>query len=256
MTDAGRVTTFLQVADEAAQVSAAACARAGISIISLDTLVATKAAEALYETVWQTADPPVSAEQMRAIEHAGGYAVGAYADGRLVAASAGFAGFDAELRPTLHSHVTGVLPEVQGRGIGRALKLHQRAWAAERDIASITWTFDPLVRRNAWFNLNVLGAVGVEYLVDFYGPMHDGINAGQPTDRLFCRWDLAQAAAPAPVRPAVVVPLPTDVEQLRRTDPDSAGAWRLSVRDAVVRAMADGLVARCVDADGALVLAP
>jgi predicted GNAT superfamily acetyltransferase len=193
---------------------------------------------------------------MRAIEHAGGYVVGAYAGDRLLAASTAFAGFDADLRPTLHSHVTGVLPDGQGRGIGRALKLHQRAWAVERGIAAITWTFDPLVRRNAWFNLNVLGAVGVEYLVDFYGPMHDGLNAGQPTDRLFCRWDLAPGAAAAPAEPGVVVPLPEDVEQLRRTDPDAAAEWRLAVRDAVVRAMSDGLVARCVDADGALVLAP
>jgi predicted GNAT superfamily acetyltransferase len=255
VTDSGRVTTYLPVADEAAHAAAEACARAGVVVRSLDTLSAAQAAEQLYKTVWLTTDPPATSEHMRAIEHAGGYVVGAYADGRLIAASTAFAGFDTDLRPTLHSHVTGVLPDGQGRGIGRALKLHQRAWAVERGIAAITWTFDPLVRRNAWFNLNVLGAVGVEYLVDFYGPMHDGLNAGQATDRLFCRWDLAQVSAPALVAPGAVVPLPDDIEQLRRTDPEAAGTWRITVRDAVVRAMSDGLVARCVDTDGALVLA-
>lgn len=49
---------------------------------------------------------------------------------------------------------------------------------------------DPLVRRNEWFNLRKLGAVGVEYLADFYGPLSDGLNAGVDSDRLFTRWSL------------------------------------------------------------------
>ena len=49
-------------------------------------------------------------------------------------------------------------PEARGTGIGRAIKLHQREWAAANGIATIVWTFDPLVRRNAWFNIAVLGA--------------------------------------------------------------------------------------------------
>ena len=78
MTDAGEVTTYLPVTGDAAQVAQAACARAGITVCSLDTLAATQEAEALYETVWRTTDPPVSAEQMRAIEHAVADAVGKF----------------------------------------------------------------------------------------------------------------------------------------------------------------------------------
>ncbi len=69
----------------------------------------------------------------------------------------------------LHSHMAAVLPQAADRGIGTALKLHQRAWALRHEIDRIVWTFDPLVRRNARLNLTKLGGVGVEYLVDFYG---------------------------------------------------------------------------------------
>ena len=91
-------------------------------------------------------------------------------------------------QPSLHSHITGILPGVRRTGLGRAMKLHQRAWAAEHGLAWVTWTFDPLVRRNAWFNIGVLGAEVHEYLVDFYGPIDDAINAGDESDRLLVAW--------------------------------------------------------------------
>ena len=91
-------------------------------------------------------------------------------------------------QPALHSHITGILPGVRRTGLGRAMKLHQRAWAADHGLAWVTWTFDPLVRRNAWFNLDVLGAEVHEYLVDFYGPIDDAINAGDESDRLLVAW--------------------------------------------------------------------
>ena len=262
---------------EPAQTAVAACRAAGVTVQPLDTLAGVRAAEALFVEVWHSAPsaPPVTAEVMRAVEHAGGYVVGAYDGEQLVGASSGFLGFDEAGRPTLHSHITGVVAGVQGRGVGRALKLHQRAWSLARGVRAITWTFDPLVRRNAWFNLVKLGAAGVEYLVDFYGPMADGINAGQPTDRLFCRWDLVAPAVPADGdggvvvlderggRPVVtgakgdgplLVRLPDDVERLRSHDPEAAAEWRHAVREVMVPALADGRSARGVTRDGALVL--
>ena len=262
---------------EPARIAVDACRAAGITVQALDTLAGVRAAEALFTEVWDTAPsaPPVTAEVMRAVEHAGGYVVGAYDGDRLVAASSGFLGFDAAGQPTLHSHITGVVAGVQGRGVGQALKLHQRAWALERGVQTITWTFDPLVRRNAWFNLVKLGAVGVEYLVDFYGPMTDGINAGQPSDRLFCRWDLAanreayhdggtvlleeRNGRPVVTGASVadgplLVCLPADIERLRVIDATAAADWRLAVREVLVPALADGRSARWVTREGALVL--
>jgi len=78
-----------------------------------------------------------------------------------------------------------------GRGVGFALKQAQRAWALERGAASMRWTFDPLVSRNARFNLAKLGAVAIDYTVDFYGPLDDGIDANDETDRLTVEWALA-----------------------------------------------------------------
>ena len=82
------------------------------------------------------------------------------------------------------------LPHHRGRArgpaprVGFALKVHQRAWALARGVPAIVWTFDPLVARNAWFNLAKLAALPAAYLEDFYGPMTDAINAGMASDRL------------------------------------------------------------------------
>src|SRR5262249_21679769 len=94
-----------------------------------------------------------------------------------------------------YSLVAGVSPGAEGGGIGLALKLAQRAWALGAGAGRMRWTFDPLLRRNAWFNIARLGAVGTEYWVDFYGEVADGVNDPE-TDRLAVAWDL-RAPLPA-----------------------------------------------------------
>ena len=141
----------------------------------------------MFQQVWGSVIPLVGVELLRAIGHAGGYVAGAFDSGHIVGASFGFlARFEGE--EALHSHVTGILPGVQHSGVGRAMKNHQRSWAAEQGLKWVTWTFDPLVRRNAWFNIEVLRAHVAEYLVDFYGPMTDSINAHDESDRLLVAW--------------------------------------------------------------------
>ena len=90
----------------------------------------------------------------------------------------------------LHSHLLAVAEDRRGQGLGLALKQSQRAWALQRGITRVTWTFDPLVVRNAELNLRRLGAVAGEYLPDHYGRMRDAFNAGDATDRLLVRWQL------------------------------------------------------------------
>ena len=201
---------------------------------------------------------------LRALEHAGGYVAGAFAGTRMVGASAGF--FTAPPDPALHSHITGVAPGGQHRGVGFALKLHQRAWALARGVPLVVWTFDPLVARNAWFNLAKLGSRPTAYLEDFYGEMPDAINAGMPSDRLLLAWPLddpavaaacaGQARRPAPavaaeavleIGPdlapvptgatgaAVTVAVPPDVEAL-----GPEGRRRAAVRQALGGRMAAG----------------
>ena len=155
---------------------------------------------AVFDEIWGTTCPVVRVELLRAAQHAGGCLCLAEHGGHVVGGSFGILARHRG-EPALHSHVTGVLPGVRHTGVGRAIKLHQRAWAAANGLAWIVWTFDPLVRRNAWFNLGVLGARVEEYLVDFYGPIDDTVNAGDETDRLLVAWAVHDAAADAREEP-------------------------------------------------------
>jgi predicted GNAT superfamily acetyltransferase len=147
----------------------------------------------------------------------------------------------------LHSHITGVLPSHQHLGLGQLLKQHQRSWALSHNLSLITWTFDPLVRRNGWFNLHRLGATAEEYHINFYGPLGDAINGDDDTDRLLARWDLQSArtkdalqgtlTALAPQPKDLLVPTPPDIVALRHDDPSAARAWRLQLRQALNETM-------------------
>ena len=198
----------------------------------------------LLNQVWGTMTPLVGVELLRALGHTGGYVAGAFSENRMVGGSLGFLGrHNGEW--VLHSHVTGILPGVRKTGLGRQMKLHQREWAAEQDLGSIIWTFDPLVRRNAWFNIGVLGATVDAYLVDFYGQMVDSVNGRDPSDRLLVAWStsgpLPEADQPQRVPPGTIaVPTPDDIVVLRRTDPSGASAWRLRLREELGAPLAQG----------------
>lgn len=166
-----------------------------------------------------------------------------------------------------HSHIVGLLPEAAGRGAGRAIKLAQRAWCLELGIDRMTWTFDPLVRRNAHFNVRVLGARPVAYLPSHYGELRDAINAGHDTDRALVEWDLTRTppdprvvtaeghaavrdaegtptpyAAPQAGADVTLVGVPDDIQAIRRDDPDRAREWRAQTRAALTELMHAGWV--------------
>jgi predicted GNAT superfamily acetyltransferase len=214
---------------------------AKLEIRLLTTAEEMAAVSTVFQQVWGSVTPLVGVELLRAISHSGGYVAAAVDSGNIVGASFGFlARHHGE--PALHSHVTGILPGVQRAGVGRVMKNHQRAWAAEQGLAWVTWTFDPLVRRNAWFNIEVLRAEVAEYLVDFYGPMTDAVNARDETDRLVVAWstdETAVAERPSGVD-VVEVATPEDVVRLRRTDPAEALRWRRQVREELGGRMAAG----------------
>jgi predicted GNAT superfamily acetyltransferase len=253
---------------EATQAAVAAATAADVVVRELRRHEERAAAVRLFEAIWRPAagnPPPMTAELLRALGHAGSYVTGAFAGTRLVGASAGF--FTAPPDCALHSHITGVAPTEAHRGIGFALKLHQRAWALARGVRLVVWTFDPLVARNAWFNLAKLGALPTAYLEDFYGPMTDAVNAGMASDRLLLAWPLddpavAAACAGRPRRPpptgaepaltvgpggepvatpadapAVTVAVPPDLEALA---PGQRRAWRAAVRQALGGRLAAG----------------
>ena len=206
--------------------------QADLEIRTLTRTVDLGTVATLLDQVWGAAEPIVTADLLRAISYAGGYIAGAFDADDMVAGSFGFlARHDGQ--EALHSHVTGVRPGLQHRGAGRAIKQHQRDWAADRDIPWITWTFDPLVRRNAWFNIEVLQAQITEYIVDFYGAMYDDINAHDDSDRLVAAWpsdaSVERSHPPATgVRRAIATP--DDIVALRQTDPQATAEWRHRIR--------------------------
>ncbi|MFS8479005.1 MAG: GNAT family N-acetyltransferase [Micromonosporaceae bacterium] len=256
-------------------------------IVGLHDVAQHHAVADLFRRIWlaESVEAVLNPHVIRALAHAGNYVVGAYAGQRLVGGAVAFFGTD-----HLHSHIAGVDPAWQRAGVGYAIKQHQRAWALERGITRICWTFDPLVRRNARFNLHRLGALATEYLPDFYGAMTDGLNAGQPSDRLWVTWALTspRAAAAArgevpevdtgalraagaavlldragqrPVEPVeagdlpadgrpVLVAVPEEVEALRAEDPPAATAWRYALRDALGAALGAGYRITGMSRDG------
>jgi predicted GNAT superfamily acetyltransferase len=218
-------------------------------------------AAALFAKVWRPTDP-MPLEMLRVVRHLGGYISGAYDADALIGACAAF--------PTasggLHSHITGVT--ARSHGVGFAIKLHQREWALRHGVTTVTWTFDPLVRRNAYFNLAKLAARADEYLEDFYGDMPDELNVGAPSDRLLVTWELAApavaaaaeghpATAPGPGPDTTIalttdlstgsaegarlaVGTPEDISALRTDVPGLAADWRRAQRAALGGALAAG----------------
>lgn len=204
------------------------------------------------DRIWGT--PPgsfVSPSFLMALVHAGGYVAGAFDGPRMVGVSFGVLARHGD-EWCLHSHITGVEPGRQDAGLGRRLKQHQRAWSRDHGLAAVTWTFDPLVRRNGWFNLHVLGAIAIEYHVDFYGPLGDEINGVDDTDRLLAYWSVdaprSTAAERAPLPPMnpgdddAIVEIPSDIVALRVSDPTRAHAWRRELRTRLVPLMNEGHV--------------
>ena len=239
-----------------------------IEIRTLSTADEMVQAVDVFKQVWGSVTELVRLEMLMAISHSGGYVAGAFdtrgEEEMILGASVGILA-DHHGARALHSHVTGILPGVRRSGLGRSMKLHQQAWAAGRDIESIVWTFDPLVRRNAWFNIAILGAEVHEYLPSFYGEMTDAINAGDESDRLLVAWSV-HTDPDAPLRDGsridreedavIAIPTPDDIVTLRRTDPNEVQRWRAEVRDAFGSLLADGWRVVGFTSDGEYLLSP
>lgn len=121
----------------------------------------------------------------------GGLALGAFEAERMVGGLWGFPGFDMlpdGPHPKQCSHLLGVLPAWRDRGVGFALKRAQWQFVRRQGLTHVTWTYDPLMSRNAMLNIARLGAVCNTYRRSEYGELRDGLNAGLPSDRFQVDW--------------------------------------------------------------------
>jgi predicted GNAT superfamily acetyltransferase len=147
------------------------------------------ACRAIERAVWSDPEMEVPFTLYVVAAETGGQVIGAFEGDKLIGFTFALAGLRGN-RHFIHSHMTAVLAEARNRGVGRGLKLFQRADALERGIDRIEWTFDPLELKNAHFNLTRLGAVVRRFVPDCYGVTASPLHGGLPTDRLVAEWDL------------------------------------------------------------------
>lgn len=276
-----------QLVRQARNAAARAANLARVHVVDEDGMERLRDIAGLFVAVWGTSPSgaPLPADLLRSISHAGCNVTAAYSEGGVLCGAA--AAIVSPDNSSMYSLIAGVLPGVADAGVGFAVKQHQRAWALARGMDTMTWTFDPLVSRNARFNLTKLGAHASEYVQDFYGLMDDELNAGDESDRLVAVWPLAtsQSIACSEGRP-MTVELPTftaddvratgpdgnpvlveaggslwcrapaDIVALRGLNPDEATAWRACARGIFQAAFASGHTARGVTRSGWYRLAP
>ncbi len=190
-------------------------------------------------------------------KHAGGFTLGAFAEDKLVGFVLSVPGFDGGER-FFYSHMTAVSAEYQSHGIGAKLKWAQRERSLSENVKLIKWTFQPVQARNAFFNLEKLGAIIRRYKPNFYGTDYSasnkqGENLGLDSDRLFAEWNLesekveklAKGEKFAETGDVVrTIEIPNDWNNLLKTDAEFAKSEQTRVKEEFESALAENLICR------------
>jgi len=164
------------------------------------------------------------------VSKVGGHVFGAYDGKMMVGFCFAIPGIKPGGLPYLHSHMLGVLPAYRDAGVGRTLKLKQREEALARGIELIEWTFDPLELKNAFFNIERLGAIVRRYHENQYGITFSPLHGGLPTDRCYAEWWIASPRVEAilrgesrrPAGAGRAISYPADIARIRSEDPKRA----------------------------------
>jgi predicted GNAT superfamily acetyltransferase len=190
-------------------------------------------------------------------KNAGGFILGAYSAGELIGFVLSVPAFLRGER-AYYSHMTAVRASFQSSGIGGRLKWAQRARSLELGVKYVKWTFEPWKARNAYFNLEKLGAIISELQENFYGVDYataatGGKEIGLASDRLFCEWHLESPKVLAlengekyaePGEPDRRIRVTPDWSSLVAADPDAALAEQHRLRGEFQSAFGEGMVAR------------
>jgi len=148
--------------------------------------------EELQRAVWPGSETDVvPAHMLITVVHNGGLVIGAFEDKEIIGFVFGFPGIEYTPdgpRPKHCSHMMGIRPGQRDSGVGFSLKRAQWQMVRKQGLDHITWTYDPLLSRNAYLNITKLGAVCNTYRESEYGDMRDGLNVGLPSDRFQVDW--------------------------------------------------------------------
>lgn len=240
-------------------------AEAGITIRSVETRAEYAACVELQRETWGRSFSDVVPVSMMGIAvKMGGICLGAFdPGGRMLGFVFGVTGpRHGELAHW--SHMLAVRGEARNAGIGRRLKLAQKKALAELGVDTLYWSFDPLVARNAHFNVNRLGATIAEFVPDMYGATDSELHR-LGTDRFIARWSMKGVAGAVgspcdrvegselpymgkpgcnghlpPGADVIEVPVPRDIDALAEGSFKEALAWRRSNGAALTSLFSEG----------------
>jgi len=216
-----------------------------IKIKNLVSITEQSEARKVFDKTWaMESGTEITPNLLKAMVHGGSYLSGAFIDKKCVGAAFAFPATTGGLH--LHSHMTAVLDNYRDQGIGYALKINQWQWAKKNNYKEITWTFDPLVSRNAKLNLIKLGVDISGYYPNFYGDMPDALNAGDESDRVMASWKVvgdqptAKNVITNPGKLDTLIKIPEDIVAIRSKDKSENLKWRHKVREEFMRAFEKG----------------
>ena len=214
-------------------------------IVKLSSFYEQNLARKIFDEVWQlNSGTEITPNLLQAMVHGGAYLSGAFIDEKCVGAAFAFPATTEGLH--IHSHMTAVLDDYRDQGIGYALKIDQWQWAKKNNYKEITWTFDPLVARNAKLNLIKLGVDISRYYPNFYGNMPDALNAGGESDRVMASWKVvgdrpvAKSVITIPGKSDTLIKIPEDIVAIRSKDISENLKWRHKVRGEFMNAFEKG----------------
>jgi len=207
-----------------------------LQVYQLDDLAYQNLGRVVFDSVWsKQISTEITPNLLQAMVYSGSYLSGAFIGSKIVGAAFAFPATNNGLH--LHSHMTAVLPEFRDKGVGYALKIDQWSWAKKKNYSHLSWTFDPLVRRNAKLNIVKLGVDISAYFPDFYGDMPDVLNVGDESDRLMVSWRTDVDAPKARelitnLEPGdLLIEIPEDIVAIRSKNQSESMKWRRQVRE-------------------------
>lgn len=210
-----------------------------------------RACVALQKEVWNFSDAELIPLRMFVVaDKVGGQVMGAFVAKEMIGFALSIPGTRSR-HVYLHSHMLAVRKEYRNAGLGRRLKLMQREDALARGVELIEWTFDPLEIKNAYLNVEKLGAIVRRYNINQYGITSSPLQGGLPSDRLIAEWwlkskrvtTLLQTEKNPPIRAETTISVPAQIYDWKAKAETRANAQQVQERnrEQFLKAFADGL---------------